>query len=273
MSRRAGTHATVDLRKTGLIDARAIVSPEAELAPDVSVGAYTIIDADVVVGAGTTIGPHAVINGPTRIGARNRIFQFASIGSDPQDKKYGGERSYLEIGDHNVFREFCTVNRGTALDQSVTRIGSHNLFMAYTHVAHDCVLGDHIVMANCATLAGHVRLGDWVHMGGLSAVHQFSKVGVHAFIANNTAVTRDVPPFVMAVGQPAEPHSVNAEGMRRRGFTAEQIRNVRNAFRVLYQSDLKLVEAVERLQVLAAAQPEVRVFVDFIGTSTRSLVR
>jgi UDP-N-acetylglucosamine acyltransferase len=205
------------------------------------VGPFAIIDAEVVIGAGTTVGPHAVINGPTRIGARNRIFQFASIGSDPQDKKYRGERSYLEIGDQNVFREFCTVNRGTANDQGVTRIGSHNLFMAYTHVAHDCVLGDHIVMANCATLAGHVHLGDWVHMGGLSAAHQFSKVGVHAFIANNTAVTRDVPPYVMAVGQPAEPHSINAEGMRRRGFTAEQIRNVRNAFRILYQSDLKLV--------------------------------
>ena len=273
MIRRVGTQASVDLRKDAHIDPRAIVSPQAQLAPDVSVGPFAIIDADVVIGPGTSIGPHAVINGPTRMGARNRIFQFASIGSDPQDKKYGGERSYLEIGDQNVFREFCTVNRGTANDQGVTRIGSHNLLMAYTHVAHDCVLGDHIVMANCATLAGHVKLGDWVHMGGLSAAHQFSKVGAHAFIANNTAVTRDVPPFVMAVGQPAEPHSVNAEGMRRRGFTAEQIRNVRNAFRILYQSDLKLADAVERLQELAGSQPEVRVFVDFIGTSTRSLVR
>ena len=273
MSRRAGTHAAVDIVKEARIDERAIISPDAKLAADVTVGAFSIIDADVVIGAGTTVGPHAVINGSTRIGAGNRIFQFASIGSDPQDKKYAGERSRLEIGDDNVFREFCTVNRGTANDQAVTRIGSHNLFMAYTHVAHDCVLGDHIVMANCATLAGHVHLGDWVHMGGLSAAHQFSKVGAHAFIANNTAVTRDVPPFVMAVGQPAEPHSVNAEGMRRRGFSAEQIRNVRNAFRILYQSDLKLVEAVERLQQLAASQPEVRVFVDFIGTSTRSIIR
>jgi len=273
MSRRAGTHATVDLGKVGVIDARAIVSPDAELAADVSVGAYSIIDAEVIIGSGTSIGPHAVINGPTRIGSNNRIFQFASIGSDPQDKKYAGERSHLDIGDHNVFREFCTVNRGTANDRAVTTIGSHNLFMAYTHVAHDCVLGDHIVMANCATLAGHVHLGDWVHMGGLSAVHQFCKVGAHAFIANNTAVTRDVPPFVMAVGQPAQPHSVNAEGMRRRGFSAEQIRSVRNAFRILYQSDLKLSEAVERLQELAASQPEVRLFVDFIGTSTRSLIR
>lgn len=273
MSRRAGTQVTLDLRKDAVIDAHAIISPQAELAPGVTVAPFAIIEADVVIGPGTSIGPHAVITGPTRIGAGNRIFQFASIGSDPQDKKYGGERTRLEIGDHNVFREFCTVNRGTANDQGVTRIGSHNLFMAYTHVAHDCVLGDHIVMANCATLAGHVRLGDWVHMGGLSAAHQFSKVGAHAFIANNTAVTRDVPPFVMAVGQPAEPHSVNAEGMRRRGFTAEQIRHVRNAFRILYQSDLKLADAVERLQALAASQPVVREFVDFIGTSTRSLVR
>jgi UDP-N-acetylglucosamine acyltransferase len=272
MSRPAGKQ-TIDLHKDAPIDPRAIVSPEAELAPDVNVGAYAIIDADVVIGAGSTVGPHAVINGPTRMGERNRIFQFASIGSDPQDKKYRGERSYLEIGDQNVFREFCTVNRGTANDQGVTRIGSHNLFMAYTHVAHDCVLGDHIVMANCATLAGHVRLGDWVHMGGLSAAHQFSKIGAHAFIANNTAVTRDVPPYVLAVGQPAEPHSVNVEGMRRRGFTAAQIRNVRSAFRILYQSDLKLAEAVERLQELAVDAPEVRIIVDFIGTSTRSLVR
>jgi UDP-N-acetylglucosamine acyltransferase len=271
VSRRAG--ASLELRKDAVVDPHAIISPQAELGAGVTVAPFAIIEADVVIGAGTSIGPHAVITGPTRIGVGNRIFQFASIGSDPQDKKYGGERTRLEIGDHNVFREFCTVNRGTANDQGVTRIGSHNLFMAYTHVAHDCVLGDHIVMANCATLAGHVRLGDWVHMGGLSAAHQFSKVGAHAFIANNTAVTRDVPPFVMAVGQPAEPHSVNAEGMRRRGFTAEQIRHVRNAFRILYQSDLKLADAVERLQVLAESQSVVREFVDFIGTSTRSLVR
>ena len=222
-----------------------------------TVAPFAIIEADVVIGAGTSIGPHA---GHHRTDAdrrrQSRIFQFASIGSDPQDKKYGGERTRLEIGDHNVFREFCTVNRGTANDQGVTRIGSHNLFMAYTHVAHDCVLGDHIVMANCATLARATcawrRLA--LHMGGLSAAHQFSKVGAHAFIANNTAVTRDVPPFVMAVGQPAEPHSVNAEGMRRRGASPpNRFATCATPLRILYQSvTLKLADAVERLQVTFA---------------------
>lgn len=256
-----------------MIDPHAIVSPQARLAADVSVGAFTIIGAEVEIGAGTWIGPHAVVNGPTRIGAGNRIFQFASIGDAPQDKKYKGEPTRLEIGDRNVFREFTTVNRGTTHDRGVTRIGSDNLFMAYTHVAHDCTVGDNVVMANCATLGGHVELGDWVIMAGLSAVHQFTKVGAHAFIANNAAVTRDVPPYVMAVGQPAVPHSINAKGLERRGFTAEQIRNLRNAYRVLYRSDLKLGDALERLTRLAAEQSELQPLVDFIRTSTRSLVR
>jgi UDP-N-acetylglucosamine acyltransferase len=256
-----------------VIDAHAVISPKAELASDVTVGAFTLIGPEVVVGAGTIIGPHAVINGPTRIGVGNRIFQFASIGDAPQDKKYKGEPTRLEIGDRNVFREFCTVNRGTIHDQAVTRIGDDNLFMAYSHVAHDCVVGNKIVMSNCAALAGHVHLGDWVIMGGFSGVHQFCKVGAHAFIANNTAVTRDVPPFTMVVGQPAEPHSINSEGLKRRGYTEQQIRNLRNAFKVLYRSDLRLEEAVEQLQQVAASQPEVKEFVDFIGTSKRSLVR
>jgi UDP-N-acetylglucosamine acyltransferase len=256
-----------------VIDSHAIVSPQAELASDVVVGPFTVIGPDVVIGAGTIIGPHAVINGPTRIGAGNHIFQFASIGDAPQDKKYRGEPTRLEIGDRNVFREFVTVNRGTTHDQGVTRIGSDNLFMAYTHVAHDCQVGSHCVLANCATLGGHVQLGDWVIMGGLSGIHQHAKVGAHAFIANNAAVTRDVPPYIMAVGQPAQPHSVNSEGLKRRGFTPEQIRNIRTAYRILYRSDLKLEEAVESLKVLAETQPEIRPFVEFIGTSTRSLVR
>jgi UDP-N-acetylglucosamine acyltransferase len=256
-----------------MIDSRAIVSAKAELASDVSVGPYTVIGDDVIVGAGTVIGPHAVINGPTRIGAGNRIFQFASIGDAPQDKKYKGEPTRLEIGDRNVFREFCTMNRGTTHDQGVTRIGDDNLFMAYTHVAHDCVVGSKIVMSNCATLGGHVHVGDWVIMGGFSGVHQFTKVGAHAFIANNAAVTRDVPPFVMAVGQPAQPHSINSEGLKRRGYTEQQIRNLRNAYRVLFRSDLRLEEAVARLKEAAATQPEVGELVAFIGTSTRSLVR
>ena len=256
-----------------MIDPRAIVSPRAELAADVTVGAFTMIGPDVTIGAGTAIGPHAVINGPARIGAANRIFQFTSIGDDPQDKKYKGERTWLEIGDRNVFREFCTINRGTVHDRGVTTIGNDNLLMAYTHVAHDCVLGDKIVMSNCATLGGHVHLGDWVIMGGFSGVHQFCKVGAHAFIGNNAAVTRDVPPFLMIVGQPAEPHSINSEGLKRRGFSEQQIRNLRNAYRVLYRSELKLEDAVATLRESAASQPEVKEFVDFIGTSTRSLVR
>ena len=256
-----------------MIDPRAIVSPRAELATDVTVGAYTVIGDGVTIGSGTVIGPHAVINGPTRIGAENRIFQFASIGDAPQDKKYRGEPTRLEIGDRNVFREFCTMNRGTTHDQGVTKIGDDNLFMAYTHVAHDCVVGNKVVMSNCATLGGHVQVGDWVIMGGFSGVHQFTKIGAHAFIANNAAVTRDVPPFVMAVGQPAEPHSINSEGLKRRGYTEQQIRNLRNAYKVLYRSDLRLEQALSQLRERAATQPEVRDLVDFIGTSTRSLVR
>jgi len=256
-----------------MIDSRAVISPQAQLAADVQVGPFSIIGADVVIGAGTWIGPHAVINGPTRIGAGNKIFQFASLGDAPQDKKYKGEPTRLEIGDRNVFRECVTVNRGTMHDEGVTRIGSDNLLMAYSHVAHDCQLGDQIVLSNCATLGGHVEIGDWVIMGGLSAVHQFTKIGAHCFIANNAAVTRDVPPYVMAVGQPAVPHSVNSEGLKRRGFTPEQILNIRRAYRVLYRSGLKLKAAMEALETTAATQSEIRPFVDFIKRSERSIVR
>ena len=256
-----------------MIDLRAVVSPGAQLAADVQVGPFSVIGPEVIVGPRTWIGPHVVINGPTRIGAENRIFQFASIGEEPQDKKHRGEVTRLEIGDRNVFREFCTINRGTALDRGVTTIGSGNLFMAYTHVAHDCVLGDNIVMANCATLGDHVHLGDWVIMGGLSAAHQFTKIGAHAFIANNTAVTRDVPPYVMAVGQPAEPHSVNSEGLKRRGFTQDQVRRIKQAYRVLYRRGLKLTEAMTELEALAKGRPELAGFVEFLKASSRSIVR
>jgi UDP-N-acetylglucosamine acyltransferase len=255
------------------VDPRAIVSPKAELAADVTVGPYAVIGDGVRIGAGTWIGPHAVINGPTTIGSGNKIFQFASIGDAPQDLKYKGEATRLEIGDRNVFREFTTMNRGTVTGGGVTTIGSDNLFMAYTHVAHDCVVGSKCVMANYATLGGHVHLGDWVIMGGYSGIHQFTKVGPHAFLGNNAAVTRDVPPYVMAVGSPAVPHSINSEGLKRRGFTPEQIRNLKNAYRVLYRSDLKLADALVELKSRVATQPERRLFVDFIGESTRSLVR
>ena len=256
-----------------MIDSRAVVSPQAQIAADVQIGAFTVIGADVMIGAGTWIGPHAVINGPTRIGTDNKIFQFASLGDEPQDKKYKGEPTRLEIGDRNVFREFVTVNRGTVHDKGVTRIGSDNLLMAYAHVAHDCRLGDKIIMSNVATLGGHVEIGDWVILGGLSAVHQHTKVGAHCFIANNAAVTRDVPPYVMAVGQPAVPHSVNSEGLKRRGFTADQILNIRRAYRLLYRSGLKLKEAMAALEQIALTQAEIRPFVDFIKRSSRSIVR
>jgi UDP-N-acetylglucosamine acyltransferase len=209
-----------------------------------------------------------VVDGPTTIGVDNKIFQFASIGAAPQDLKYRGEPTRLEIGDRNTFRENCTINRGTTKDQLVTRIASDNLFMTGSHVGHDCFIGSHCVFANYATLGGHVEMGDWVHMGGFSGVHQFCMVGAHAFIANNTAVTRDVPPFVMAVGRPAEPHSVNSEGLKRRGYTAEQIRNIRDAYRILYRSQLKLHEATEQLTQRAAEQPELAPLVAFLTDST-----
>jgi UDP-N-acetylglucosamine acyltransferase len=256
-----------------VIDSRAIVSPQAQLASDVTVGPFSIIGPDVQIGPGTVVGPHAVINGPTVIGADNRIFQFASIGDAPQDKKYQGEPTRLEIGDRNVFRESCTINRGTTHDKGVTRIGSDNLFMAYSHVAHDCQVGNKTVFANCASLAGHVEIGDWVTLGGLTAVHQFCKVGAHAFLAGGTIVQRDVPPYVMVAGNPAIPHAVNSEGLKRRGFTEDQIRGIREAYRILYRLDLKLAEAMEKLRAMGATQPEVKMFADFVAASTRSIVR
>ncbi len=256
-----------------MIDPRAVISPQAQIAADVEIGPFSIIGPDVAIGPGCWIGPHVVINGHTRLGAGNRIHQFASLGDAPQDKKYRGEPTRLEIGDRNVIRECATVNRGTAHGRGVTRIGHDNLLMAYSHVAHDCQLGNEIVLSNVATLGGHVEIGDYAILGGLSAVHQFTKVGAYCFIANNAAVTRDVPPYVMAVGQPAEPHSVNSVGLKRRGFTDQQILNVRRAYRVLYRSKLKLKAALEELEKAAVSQEEIRPFVEFIKHSSRSIVR
>jgi UDP-N-acetylglucosamine acyltransferase len=256
-----------------VIDPRAVIAPSAELAADVSVGPYSIIGSGVQIGPRTVIGPHAVINGPTIIGADNRIFQFASLGDEPQDKKHQGESTRLEIGDHNVFRESCTINRGTARDKGVTRVGNDNLFMAFSHVAHDCVIGNQTVFANCASLGGHVEIGDWAILGGLTAIHQFSRIGAHAFLGGGSIVSRDVPPYVMVAGNPAVPHAVNVEGLKRRGFSEDQIKNIREAYRILYRSELKLADAVARLAPLVPTQPELRIFVDFIQSSTRSLVR
>lgn len=256
-----------------MIDPHAIVSPQARLAADVTVGPFSIIGPDVEIGARTIVGPHVVINGPTRIGSDNRFFQFSSIGDAPQDKKYNGEPTRLEIGDRNIFRESCTVNRGTSQDKGITRIGNDNLFMAYSHVAHDCVVGSDTVFANCAALAGHVEIGDWVILGGLSAIHQHCKVGAHALVGGGGIVTQDVPPYVMVAGNPAQPHAVNSVGLKRRGFDEEQLKRIRDAYRILYRSDLRLSEALEKLKPVAAEHSEIRAFVDFIGSSTRSLVR
>ena len=256
-----------------MIDARAVVSPQAELAADVEVGPFAVIGPGAKIGARTRIGSHAVITGFSSLGADNKVFPFASIGEAPQDLKYNDEPTRLEIGDRNVFREFCTVNRGTAQGGGVTRLGNDNLMMAYSHVAHDCQVGSKIVMANCAALGGHVHLGDWVIMAGFSGVHQFCKIGAHAFLANNAAVTRDVPPFIMVVGQPARPHSINSEGLKRRGFSEEQIRVLRDAYRTLYRRELPLAEALKELTALATQHDVVQPLVDFIGAATRSLIR
>ena len=256
-----------------MIDPRAVISPEAHIAPGVEVGPFTVIGPQVTIGEGTWIGSHAVIKGPTSIGRECKIFQFASVGDAPQDKKYGGEPTRLEIGDRNVIRECTTINRGTVTGHGVTRIGDDNLFMAYAHVAHDCVIGDKCVMANYSVLAGHVEIGDWVILAGYAGVHQFCKVGAHAFLGNNAAVTRDVPPYLLVSGSPAEPKGINSEGLKRRDFTPEQIANIKGAYRVLYRSGLKLAEATEKLQELAQTQAEVQPFVDFLARVTRSIVR
>lgn len=255
------------------IDPRAVVSPRATLAPGVAVGPYSVIGAGVEIDGGTRIGPHVVINGPCRIGRDNRIFQFCSVGEDPQDKKYSGEPTRLEIGDRNTIREFCTLNRGTAQDRGVTRIGSDNWIMAYVHVAHDCLVGDNVVMANAVTLAGHVHIGDWAVLGGFTKLHQFCRVGSHAFCAMNSDLNRDVPPYVTAAGQMAVPRGINAEGLRRRGFTSEQIRAVREAYRTLYRSGLALTEALERLRGAAAEHDELRPLVEFVEQSERGIIR
>ncbi len=256
-----------------MIDARAVVSPQAQLGEGVQVGPFSVIGAGVRIGARSVVGAHALILGPTQLGEDNQVHSFAALGGAPQDQKYRGEPTRLEIGNRNVFREFCTINRGTTHDKGVTVIGDDNLFMAYSHVAHDCRIGSHTVFANCASLAGHVEVQDWVILGGLTAVHQFSRLGAHAFLAGGAIVQRDVPPYVMVSGNPASPHAVNAEGLKRRGFSEAQIRQIREAYRVLYRSELLLNDAIEQLEPLARQHPEVRLFVEFISHSKRSLVR
>jgi UDP-N-acetylglucosamine acyltransferase len=256
-----------------LIHATAIVSPEAELSAGVSVGAYSVIGPGVRIGENSRIAGHVVIKGPTTIGARNRIFQFASIGDDPQDKKYGGEPTRLEIGDDNTIREYCSINRGTAQDAGVTRVGNDNWIMAYVHIAHDCQIGNHTIMANNASLAGHVHVHDYAILGGLTGVHQFCRIGAHSFCGGFSGITRDVLPYVLIAGQPPEPRGINVEGLKRRGFTPEQLRNLKEAYRILFRAGLKLAEARDELARLSPSQPELTPIVEFLDRSERSILR
>jgi len=256
-----------------LIDSRAVIDPEAALASNVIVGPYAIIGANVTIGAGTTVGPHTVIHGPTRIGRDNKIFQFSSIGDDPQDKKYHGEPTELHIGNGNTIREYCTINRGTVQGGGITKIGDDNWIMAYVHIAHDCNVGNHTIFANAASLAGHVLVGDWAILGGFTLVHQFCTLGEHCFTAFGSVISKDVPPYILVSGHNARPHGLNTEGLRRRGFSAETIRNLRQAYKVLYRSGLTVDQALIRLHEMSAECPEINLFIEMLANATRGIIR
>jgi UDP-N-acetylglucosamine acyltransferase len=256
-----------------MIHPTAIVDKDAKLAPDVDIGPFTIIGADVEIGAGTRVGSHTVIAGRTRIGANNRIFHHVVLGEIPQDKKYADEPTSLVIGNGNTIREFCTFHTGTVQDTGVTRLGDDNWVMAYVHLAHDTLVGSHTILANSAQLAGHVHVGDYAIVGGMTGVHQFCRIGAHAITGAGTVVLADVPPYVTAMGNTAEPHGINSEGLRRRGFSAEAISNIRRAYKTLYKAGLTLDEAKRALREQAATCSELAVLVDFLDTSKRSIVR
>ncbi len=251
----------------------ALIHADARLADDVQVGAYSIIGQHVEIGAGTTIGPHVVIAGHTRIGQHNRIFQFNSLGEIPQDKKYAGEATRLEIGDHNTIREFCTLNLGTVQDGGLTRVGNHNWIMAYVHIAHDCQVGNHTIFANNSQLAGHVHVDDYAILGGFTGVHQFCKIGAHVMTGVGTVVKLDIPPYFTVAGNPSAPFGTNAEGLKRRGFSADAIMAIKRAYKTLYKSGLTLDQAKATLIEQAAAHAELKILVDFIGRSERGIIR
>ena len=262
---------------SGKIHPTAIIHEGAQVHPSVSVGAYSIIGAHVTIGARTQIGPHCVIEGHTTIGVDNHVFQFASLGAQPQDKKYAGEPTRLVIGDRNTIREFCTFNTGTAQDAGVTRVGDDNWIMAYVHIAHDCVVGNHTILANNATLAGHVHLGDWVILGGLTGVHQFVKIGAHAMAGFASRVAQDVPPFMMIEGNPLAVRGFNLEGLRRRGFSPERLKAVKQMHRLLYRQGLTLEDAMQAIAALLQEMPEaaqdIALMQSFLAASTRGIAR
>lgn len=255
------------------IHGTAVIDEAARLAEDVEVGAFAVIGPEVEIGAGTRIGAHTVVEGPTRIGRDNHIHPFASVGVAPQDRKYGGEATRLTIGDRNVIREYATISRGTVQGLGYTRLGDDNTIMAYAHIAHDCELGDDIIMANGASLAGHVWIGDHAILGGFSMVHQFCRIGAYSFSGMGSAINQDIPPFVLVAEHPARPRGINTEGLRRHGFTAACIADLRKAYRVLYRSGLRLEEACQRLRSLAEKSPQVSLITDFIQNSRRGIRR
>ncbi len=256
-----------------MIHPTALIEPSASVGSGVSIGAYSVIGAEVEIGDGTVIGPHVVIEGPTRIGRDNRIAQFVSLGGAPQDKKFAGERTELIIGDRNLIREFATINRGTGDGGGVTRIGNDNWLLAYVHIAHDCQVGNQVVFANNATLAGHVEVGDFVILGGFTGIHQFCKIGAHAFAGMGSLINADVPPFVIVAGNYAKPRGINSEGLKRRGFDAERIGAIKRAYRTVYVAGKPLSEARERLAEQASTSSDVAGMLEFIERSERSLVR
>jgi len=256
-----------------LIDNRAIIDPTAKIADDVKIGPFTVVGAGVEIGAGCEVGPHVVINGPTVIGRNNKIHSFASIGCDPQDKKYKGEPTRLEIGDDNTIFEYVTISRGTTQDRGVTHVGNHNWIMAYVHIAHDCRVGDHTILANNATLAGHVDVGDFAILGGFTLVHQFCSVGEHAFTQMNSVISKDVLPYLMVGGHMAQAHGLNSEGLQRRGFSSEARLALKQAYRLIFRSGLTLEQAREQIKALAKQQPEVAIMSDFLDRVTRGIVR
>ncbi len=256
-----------------MIDSRAIIDPSARLADDVVVEAYAVIGADVEIGAGSHIAHHAVIKGPTTIGKDNRVFQFASIGEEPQDKKYAGEPTRLTIGDRNVFREYATVNRGTVQDEGLTSIGNDNWIMIGVHIAHDCHIGNHTIFSNNASLAGHVIVGDYAILGGFTLVHQFCTIGAHCFTAMGSVIPKDVPPYTLVSGHMAKPFGLNTEGLKRRGFSPDTLKILRRAYKLLYKSGLPQQEALVQIKALALDLPELLHLHDFIASSKRGIVR
>jgi len=256
-----------------VIDGRAVVHPEAKIDPSVKIGPFAVIGADVEIGPETEIGSHAVIEGPTRIGASNRIYSFASIGGDPQDKKYQGERTWLIIGDHNTIREYTTINRGTVQGGGKTVIGDDNWIMAYVHIAHDCLIGNHTIAANGSAFAGHVVIDDYVGIGAFAKVYQFCRIGCHAFIGFDSGVTQDVPPYITVSGTPAAPCGINSEGLRRRGFTASQLSVIKESYRLLYRRNLMLQEALNQITELTKENHELTPFIELIRSSKRGIVR